>query len=182
MNLRTSHRTILVFVFSLAFGCCLRAAPIHDAAEAGDVEKVRALLVAGPALIDAKNDKGVTPLWLAAREGHLAVVKLLLENGAAVDAKDSVGATPLWLATFKGHLAVVKLLLEKGAAVDAKDSEGATPLWFATSDGNLAVVKLLLEKGANPNVEARGLTPLRIAQAERGWAGIAELLRKAGAK
>jgi ankyrin repeat protein len=42
-------------------------------------------------------------------------------------------------------------------------------------------VRLLLEKGANPNIEVRGMTPLRLAE-NGGRTEIVELLRKAGAK
>jgi ankyrin repeat protein len=55
---------------------------------------------------------------LAARNGHEAVVKLLLlllEKEADVKSKNGVGQTPLSRAARGGHKAVVKLLLEKGA-------------------------------------------------------------------
>ncbi|OCK78779.1 purine and uridine phosphorylase, partial [Lepidopterella palustris CBS 459.81] len=72
---------------------------------------------------DVKDTDGRTPLWWAARNGHEAVVKLLLEKGAEVESKDSLyGQTPLWWAAENGHEAVVKLLLEKGAEVESKDS------------------------------------------------------------
>ena len=52
----------------------------------------------------------------AARNGHEAVVKLLLETGKAdVDSKDKeYGRTPLSWAAENGHEAVVKLQVEKG--------------------------------------------------------------------
>jgi ankyrin repeat protein len=183
MSSRPPFRTILAFVLSLTLGCCLRAAPIHDAAKAGDVAQVRTLLAANPTLVDAKdNVYGYTPLMFAAEKGHLDVVTLLLEKGAAVEAKDNIyGYTSLFIAAEEGHLEVVTLLLEKGAAVEAKSDAGFTPLMKAAEWGRLEVVKLLLEKGANPNVEAQGHTALRIAE-DKGYAEIAELLRKAGAK
>jgi ankyrin repeat protein len=87
------------------------------------------------------------PLWWAARNGHKAMVKLLLETGRVdVDSKDSnYGQTPLSWAAEIGHEAVVKLLLETGRAdVDSKGSKlGQTPLWWAARNGHEAVVKLL---------------------------------------
>jgi Ankyrin repeats (3 copies) len=71
------------------------------------------LLKTGKDDIDSKDTKdGRTPLWLAAREGHEAVVKLLLETGKVdVDSKDTTdGGTSLWWAARGGHEAVVKLL------------------------------------------------------------------------
>jgi ankyrin repeat protein len=53
---------------------------------------------------------------LAAKNGHKAVVKLLVEKGADLESKDKdFRWTPLLWAAARGHEAVVKLLLEKGA-------------------------------------------------------------------
>ena len=60
---------------------------------------------------DLKDSYGWTPLSWAARGGHEAVVKLLVETGKVdVDSKDSDGRTPLSWAAREGHEAVVKLL------------------------------------------------------------------------
>ena len=131
MSCRAGFRAIRSLVLALAAACFLPAAPIHDAAGAGDVEKVRALLAVDRTAVDAKDGNGHTPLLIAAANGQIEVMKLLLEKGAAVDAKDSNGSTPLTLAVWQGYLDMAKLLLEKGAAVDAKTNEGFTPLMFA---------------------------------------------------
>jgi ankyrin repeat protein len=65
---------------------------------------------------------------MGCREGHEAVVKLLVEKGADVDTKDNYGRTPLSQAAENANKAVVKLLLEKGADVESKDINCETPL------------------------------------------------------
>lgn len=50
---------------------------------------------------------GVSPLLLAAQEGHLGVVKLLLRSGADVNVSIG-GYTPLYLAVQQGHTKVKK--------------------------------------------------------------------------
>jgi hypothetical protein len=56
---------------------------IHDAAQAGDLEKIKALLLNNPKLVFSKNNESLTPLHLAALEGHKEVVELLLVNAIA---------------------------------------------------------------------------------------------------
>ncbi|KAH6699947.1 ankyrin repeat-containing domain protein [Leptodontidium sp. MPI-SDFR-AT-0119] len=107
------------------------------------------------------NQNSRTALWWAARNGHEAVIKLLLETGNAdADATDEDGRTALWWAAGNeheatlwwaarnGHEAVVKLLLETGKAdADVKDIHNQTPLREAARNGHEAVVKLLLGTG-----------------------------------
>jgi ankyrin repeat protein len=87
-------------------------------------------------------------LHWAAREGHEAVVRLLVEKGADVKAKDKNGRTALDHAARRGHEAVMRLLVEKGADIKAKGDDGRTALDRAARRGHEAVVRLLVEKGA----------------------------------
>ena len=79
---------------------------------------------------DAWNN-GRPPLSWAAKNGHEAVAKLLLEKSVDIEAKDENGWTPLLWAAKNGHEAVVKLLLDTGANTEAKSTDarnnGRTP-------------------------------------------------------
>ena len=57
----------------------------------------------------------------AAVEGHLEMVKLLLDRGADANLKDGGGEMALMRAAEKGNLRIVKVLLDKGADVNIKD-------------------------------------------------------------
>ena len=59
---------------------------------------------------------------VAAKRGHLDVVKLLLEKEAVVDKADRIGRTALIHAVKNGHLAIVSWLARMGANVNAADT------------------------------------------------------------
>ena len=71
----------------------------------------------------------VTPLIIAAHNGHLNSVKILLGYGAHNDARGTLkiadevrkGCTPSLAAAASGHLGVVKLFINEGAFVDLQD-------------------------------------------------------------
>ncbi|KAL7802714.1 ankyrin repeat-containing domain protein [Trichoderma afarasin] len=85
-----------------------------------------------------------TPLSLAARGGHTAIILLLLASGA--DGEDWA----LQQAARGGHLAIVQLLLTHGA--DDKDEKA---LEKAASGGHLDIVQvLLLANGASDKMKA----------------------------
>ena len=101
----------------------------------------------------------VTPLIIAAHNGHLNSVKILLgygadiEDGGTLKIADQVveGCTPLWAAAATGHLDVAKLLIERNADVDGRTSSGSTPLRAAAHEGHLDVVRCLVESGVDVN-------------------------------
>ena len=97
----------------------------------------------------AKDKDGQTPLSWAARNGHEAIIKLLLEtNRIDVNSRDKHNRTALSWATLKGHETIVKLLLETNK-IDLNSGnicpDGQTPLSWAVRNGRNAIVKLLLE-------------------------------------
>ena len=78
---------------------------------------MRALIELGADVNKARDDR-LTPLFIAAQQGHEAVVRALV--GAGADINICVAwfdhVTPLFIATQKGHAAVAQFLRGAGAA------------------------------------------------------------------
>lgn len=124
---------------------------------------------------------GETALYGAAEQGHMDIVRLLLDNGADIHVQDKFDETPLHSAAEQGHTDIVRLLLDNGADIHAQTESGQTPLHGAAKEGHIDTVQLLLDNGADIHVQAeyRG-TPIHGA-AGGGHTDIVRLLLDNGA-
>lgn len=68
-------------------------------------------LIDGGSNVNVQDNAGATPLFIASQEGHIEIVKTLLNAGANLELSGD-GVTPLIIAADQGHLLVVKELLK----------------------------------------------------------------------
>ncbi|XP_075290075.1 ankyrin repeat domain-containing protein 27 isoform X2 [Opisthocomus hoazin] len=132
----------------------------------------------------SRDDRGYTPLHIAAICGQTSLVDLLVAKGATVNATDYHGSTPLHLACQKGYQNVTLLLLHYKASTDVQDNNGNTPLHLACTYGHEDCVKALVYYDVHSCRldigNEKGDTPLHIA-ARWGYQGIIEVLLQNGA-
>jgi ankyrin repeat protein len=94
----------------------------------GRTELVFSSQYGGVVVNKVRVDQGFSALMLAARNGHLEVVRLLLAAGADVNAKSSNGDTAMMVAAGKGHTEVVQVLLAKGGVAESLPAaQGSAP-------------------------------------------------------
>ncbi|CAF1172406.1 unnamed protein product [Didymodactylos carnosus] len=86
--------------------------------------------------INKEDSTGSSLLFVACRNGHLELVKWLIENGANVNFQQTVltKSTPLHVASYRKHVKVVEFLLLKGANVNTRNAYGHTPADEETTD------------------------------------------------
>jgi cytochrome c len=155
-------RSSLAAIALLLGAVLAHAGPLHEAAGAGDVDKVRRLLAEGEDI--GEMEKLGTPLHWAASEGRLEVVEVLVAEGAKVDEPAKMRFTPLHMAARGGSRDVAAFLLASGAEIDARNALGNTPLHLAASAGHTAVVETLVASGADLNARNDAdITPIQLA-------------------
>jgi ankyrin repeat protein len=130
-------------------------ATLFAAAQAGDVAQASEALAAG-ADVNAANAYHVTPLLEASGQGHLEMVRFLVDQGAVIDYTGMSEGSPLMLAAFMGQVELLRLFLAAGADVNlAMPSGGESALHMAAVANKSAAAKVLLDAGADPNVSAK---------------------------
>ena len=81
LSLSPLLRRSVIMLFALALSGFAFGGEIHDAVQSGDLEKVKALLKGNPGLVSSMDDKGRTPLHVAAFSGRKEVAELLRQHG-----------------------------------------------------------------------------------------------------
>jgi ankyrin repeat protein len=105
-----------------------------QAAQRGDVAKVRQLLASDTTLANTKGAHNKTPLHWAAEKNYRELAELLVTAGADINAEVSWGMTPLQWAANMGNRDVAEILLARGAASQLN-------MWAAAGLGMLDVVQ-----------------------------------------
>lgn len=144
-----------------------RQTPLSRAAARGDADMVRFLLAhRAEKEIDHAGNFG-TALGMAALEGHLEVMQILLNAGADIDGPDDDGTTPLMQTVFGAKTEAAEFLLDRGANANAVRDGGETVLHLAVRSGDERLLRALFKHGAAQSIDIQTenflQTPLHIA-------------------
>ncbi|XP_027870149.1 uveal autoantigen with coiled-coil domains and ankyrin repeats protein isoform X3 [Xiphophorus couchianus] len=137
---------------------------LMKAVERGEVDKV-ATVLGKKGIIPTKLDvEGRSAFHLAATQGQLECLNLMLGHNVDVTAKDASGKSALHMASKYGNSLCVQKLLQHNCPVGNMDLQGRTALHDAVMAGCTSSVKLLCDNGASVNIsDFDGRTPLILA-------------------
>ncbi|KAK4162926.1 ankyrin repeat-containing domain protein, partial [Cladorrhinum sp. PSN259] len=143
-----------------------------------------------------------SPLHVAVKEGHLEIVKILLEHDVDINAHASdfcscvppaglleglYGASrnPLHLAICSSRHDIAKTLIDRGAPIMGSlyITSGFQPIHQAAAEGHVDLLNYMLEKNPTGNVDVQddfGYTPLYYAIVNRHWESTVPCLLKHG--
>lgn len=161
--------------------------PLHQACYNGHSETVSAILKNQGVNVDATNDAGETPMYIAVRESNLYVAELLVKAGADVNRRTDNGENLIHIATKQRKLHMVSMLVKNGADINVRNKSGETPLICAikstdSQKPSVDIVELLLAHKADVDCKDMwGKSALHYATNHNNSA-IIEMLFEAGAE
>src|SRR5438445_10772213 len=160
------------------------ATDLFSAIKGGDTAAVERLLEGNRALVDTRDDSGLSPLLAALYRGQDDIATAILRRGPKLTVFEAAAAgdtervremverdpaqangvapdgySPLGLAAFFKRRDVVRYLLDAGADPrPASRNGGFTPLHSAVATdagtADVEIVRMLLDKGADPNARS----------------------------
>ena len=161
------------------------ATELFTAIKGGDKETVERLLERDRELVDARDEKGLSPILAALYRGQDDIAAAILRRGPKLTVFEAAAAgdvarvreivgrdraqangvapdgySPLGLAAFFKRREVVRYLLEAGADPRPASRQGGfTPLHSAAATDagatDIEIVRMLLDKGADPNAKSQ---------------------------
>lgn len=153
--------------------------PLSLACQYGHYEIALLMLQRGAQIVP--NQEGMWPQHLAAREGHAAILRLLIEAGADVDLPDKYSQwTPLFHAASEGHAPCVRVLLEAKCDIQPLDDVRKPPIHYAAWQGHIDCVNLLLQAGGagrKSNLANQQATGTSVGSASAGSSVTSDVLK-----
>ena len=120
--------------------------------------------------IEAAARDDSTPVCTAAGQGHLSLVKYLVEKGCLLDVTDKKGRATFDRAAVNDDDRVMRYLVEQGIDIHATETDGSNATPTAVRRGSLVVVRYLLEIGVDIDIKGwQGYNPFLSLHCVESW-------------
>ena len=120
-------------------------------------------------------------LIIAAKNGDLFTLNMLLGEGGNINYRNEDGWTALMKAATSGRASAVQALISEGANIEARNKSGQTALMWAAGNGHADVVQLLIAAGANIEARDNRRQTALMEAAVGGHTDVVQVLSAAGA-
>ena len=101
---------------------------IWVSAKKGDIESIRQHIAFGTNLNSVGSNRDETALIIAACQGHVEIVNLLIEEGVDLNIQNNEGVTAQFCAVFFGRTEIVQILSDAGADPNIVMSQDLTAM------------------------------------------------------
>lgn len=120
-----------------------------------------------------------TLFFIAAKNGNVDGMAVLLSHGVGVNIQNEEGWTALKVAAAYGRMQMVLFLMANGADLDIQDQKGWTPLMSAVNEGNFNCAQFLIDHGADVlKKDKEGKDAYSIAM-QKGYGYLGDLIKSA---
>ncbi|XP_048247161.1 uncharacterized protein LOC125377522 isoform X3 [Haliotis rufescens] len=134
--------------------------PLHKASAEGDLDRVKRIMNGGLFNVKTRGLYGLTPLMLAAMNGHYNVFEYLHREGADMTLRGRDGDHILSMACVGGNIDIVNyvVLKEPFLNMNLGRTDGRTALMWAARHENKTIFDYLLKKGdKSEDIEGDGV-------------------------
>ena len=114
--------------------------PFKSSIENTEIVKILAPLTDNP---NGPNYSGLTPIYMAASDGHTEIVKILAPWTNNPNAPYNNGWTPIYWAARNVHTEIIKILAPLTGNPNVPDKDGYTPIYWAARNGHTEIFKIL---------------------------------------
>ncbi|XP_077194472.1 ankyrin repeat and SOCS box protein 15 isoform X1 [Paroedura picta] len=160
--------TLIEFNCTINQPCVKRWSAMHEAAKQGHNDII-ALLLKNGGNVHLRDGYGVTPLGVAAENGHCDVLEHLIHKvtllplGGDVSATADDGSSILFEAAGGGNPDCIALLLEYGGSGNLPNKAGHLPIHRAAYEGHYLALKYLIPVTSTTAIRKSGLSPIHSA-------------------
>jgi len=121
-----------------------------EACEDGNLKKIKEIFKKSKIDINYRNNSNKTGLIYASKNGHINIVKFLVENGADLNIQDINNNTALMFAIFYNNTEIAQYLITQGSDLSLRNIHGSI-LHVAVCVDNLVIIDELYNRGCDLN-------------------------------
>jgi ankyrin repeat protein len=136
---------------------------ILTAAKWGDLEAIKLFVSTShfgysdvPQMLTKSSKEFAYPMHATAANGHVEVLRFLLQQGAPISQEDHHGRSPIHAAASRGQDEAIVILLGQCASVMAEDARGWTAMHHAANKGCSETLDMLLREAEDSHGRSIG--------------------------